>query len=144
MRAPIFVVALLLAFGPVALRAEIQTVPDPDQWIAQALKDITEGRTDDFARNYARMIDKPDAAESLSGALRVLQQVRPAFLEKAWETKAGTAMREVIYVALYGQTDYIYFRFVTKRNRNGWLISHFEFKGEPGHLFPPGFARPQP
>jgi len=144
MRAPVLIVALLLALGPVAGRAEVQTVADPDQWITQALKDITEGRTDDFARNYTRMIDKADAFESLAGALRVLQKGRPAFIEKAWETKAGAALREVIYVALYGQTDYIYFRFVIKKNRTGWLVSHFEFKGEPGHLVPRGFVSPQP
>jgi hypothetical protein len=144
MRAPVLIVALLLAFGPVAGRAEVQAVADSDQWIAQALKDITEGRTDDFARNYARMIDKADAFEGLAAALRVLQRSRPAFVEKAWETKAGTALREVIYVALYGQADYIYFRFVIKRHRNGWLVSHFEFKPEPGQLFPRGFISPQP
>lgn len=40
----------LAAMAP--LRAEVGIVADPDKWIEQAVADISQGRTDEFARNY--------------------------------------------------------------------------------------------
>jgi len=61
-------------------------------------------------------------------------------MEKVVDVKFGTALREVIYVALYHRTDYIYFRFTIKKNVGGWLISNFAFKSEASDLFPKDFA----
>jgi hypothetical protein len=65
----------------------------------------------------------------------------PAFIEKVWDARYGTALRDVIYVAQYDR-DYTYFKFTIKKNRGGWLISNFEFKNEPAKLFPPGYVTP--
>ncbi len=137
-------VVALLTLVPVTTRAEIVIVADPDKWIEAALQDIAEGKTDDFARNFLKLIDKASIFDSFSGNLRVLSRIGPpVFMEKVQDTKYGTAMREVIYLALYRQSDYMYFKFTIKKNRGGWLISNFEFKNEAADLFPKGFATPQ-
>ena len=133
-----------LALGPIATRAEITVLPDPDKWIETALQDISQGKTDDFARNYLKLIDKSGIFDSFSGNLRVLSRIGPpVFVEKVQDTKYGTALREVTYVALYRQTDYMYFKFTIKKNKGGWLISNFEFKSEAADLFPKDFVTPQ-
>jgi hypothetical protein len=52
-------VIVLLAF---TARADIVVVSDPDAWIEQAMRDITEGRTGDFARNFSEMVRRKDIA----------------------------------------------------------------------------------
>ena len=144
MRISALAFAVMLALAPVAARAEIVVVQDPDAWIEAALKDIAAGKTDDFARNFLKIIDKPNIFDSFSGNLKVLARIAPpVFMEKVQDVKYGTALREVIYLALYRQTDYMYFKFTMKKNNNGWLISNFEFKSEPADLFPKDFVTPQ-
>jgi hypothetical protein len=114
---------------------------NPDTWIEQALRNIAQGKTDDFARSYLALIDKPDSFDSFAGNLRVLSRLgAQVFMEKVVDVKFGTALREVIYVALYHRTDYVYFRFTIKKNVGGWLISNFAFKSEASDLFPKDFA----
>ncbi|MEZ5889053.1 MAG: hypothetical protein R3D52_01620 [Xanthobacteraceae bacterium] len=139
--------AIAFFIGVAALapaRADITVVPDPDKWIQQGLKDIAQGKTDDFARNYLALIDKPNSFDQFAANLRVLQQFgAPVFMEKVVDEKYGGALREVIYLALYRQSDYVYFKFVMKKNSGGWLISDFAFKSNASDLFPPGFATPK-
>lgn len=139
--------AIAFFIGVAALapaRADITVVPDPDKWIQQGLKDIAQGKTDDFARNYLALIDKPNSFDQFAANLRVLQQFgAPVFMEKVVDEKYGGALREVIYLALYRRSDYVYFKFVMKKNSGGWLISDFAFKSNASDLFPPGFATPK-
>jgi hypothetical protein len=138
------VFAAVLALTGAAARADVVTVQDPDKWIEAAMKDIADGKTDDFARNFLKLIDKPNIFDSFSANLKILNQIAPpVFFEKVQDTKYGTALREVIYLALYRQTDYMYFKFTMKNNKAGWLISNFEFKSEPAELFPKGFVAPR-
>jgi hypothetical protein len=37
----------------------------------------------------------------------------------------------------------MYFKFIVKKNRNGFAITNFVFKNEAGDLFPAGFAVPR-
>ncbi len=118
--------------------------PDPDKWIQQGLKDIAQGKTDDFARNYLALIDKPNSFDPFAANLRVLQQFgAPVFMEKVVDVKYGGALREVIYLALYRRTDYVYFKFVIKKNSGGWLISDFAFKSERLGSLSPRFRHVQ-
>ncbi|HEY0569383.1 MAG TPA: hypothetical protein VGD13_14835 [Xanthobacteraceae bacterium] len=138
LRAVLFTALLALA-SPMA-RADIVLVADPEEWIQSGLQDITQGRTDDFSRNFLTLIGNLDALEAFSKEMRVLSTIAPpAFLEKVHEQKYGTVMREWIYLALYNKTDYVYFKFVAKKNREGWLMSKFEFKIEPAEAFPKDF-----
>ena len=137
------VIAVIIASLTPA-RADITVVPDPDKWIQQGLKDIAQGKTDDFARNYLALIDKPNSFDPFAANLRVLQQFgAPVFMEKVVDVKYGGALREVIYLALYRRTDYVYFKFVIKKNSGGWLISDFAFKSNASDLFPRGFRHVQ-
>jgi hypothetical protein len=129
----------LIALCPAGF-ADIVVLPDPDKWIESALEDLTHGKTDDFARNYLKLIGKPEAFDSLAGNVRILSTLGPpVFTEKMSDEKFGSAVREVVYVTLYRQTDYMYFRFVIKKNNGGWAITNFSFKSEPGEVFPAGF-----
>ena len=137
----LFSVLIFFAAALAPARADITVVPDPDKWIAQGLKDIAQGKTDDFARNYLALIDKSNSFDPFAANLRVLQQFgAPVFMEKVVDVKYGGALREVIYLALYRRTDYVYFKFVIKKNSGGWLISDFAFKSNASDLFPPDFA----
>ncbi|MGA7425167.1 MAG: hypothetical protein WBX07_00955 [Rhodoplanes sp.] len=137
----LFSVLIFFAAALTPARADITVVPDPDKWIQQGLKDIAQGKTDDFARNYLALIDKPNSFDPFAANLRVLQQFgAPVFMEKVVDVKYGGALREVIYLALYRRTDYVYFKFVIKKNSGGWLISDFAFKSNASDLFPEGFA----
>ena len=139
LRAALF--AWLLALASPAAHADVVLVSDPDEWIQSALQDITQGRTDDFSRNFLTVIDNLAALESFSGEMRKLSQMgSPAYVEKVYEQKLGSVLRESIYLALYNKTEYVYFKFVAKKNRDGWLMSKFEFKIEPGELFPKDFV----
>lgn len=135
-------ICMLLALYCGQVRADVVVVADPDKWIEQALGDITQGKTDEFARNFLTLIDKTGNFDAFAGNMRMLAKLgTPAFVEKVSEVKFGdNVMREVIYLALYGRTNYTYFKFTVKKNRGGFLISNFEFKVEPADLFPPNFA----
>jgi hypothetical protein len=134
-----FVTIWLTAFGMPG-RAEIIVLQDPDKWIEAGLQDIISGKTDEFAHNYLKLVDKPELFDAFAGNLRTLASMgAPAFMDKVSDVTFGTSLRELIYVALYKQFDYTYFRFTIKKNRGGWTISNFTFKGEPGEVFPPGF-----
>lgn len=136
--------AFVAALSAAPSRADIVVVADPDKWIEQALKDLTQGRTDEFARNFLALIDKPGNFDSFAGNLRPLGRLgSPLFLEKISDVSVGTVMREVNYLALFGRTNYTYFKFTMKKNRGGWLISNFEFKVEPADLYPKDFATPK-
>ena len=144
-RAALFAACLAaLTFGQPPARADVVILADPDKWIEQALKDISDGKTDQFARNFLVLIDNEKKFDSFAGNLKVLSRIAPPlFVEKVQDVRFGTVLREVNFVALYGQNDYIYFKFTMKKNRGGWLISNFEFKSEPADLFPKDFASPQ-
>jgi hypothetical protein len=134
-------IAFFIAAALAPARADITVVPDPDKWIEQGLKDIAQGKTDEFAHKYLALIDKPNSFDPFAANLRVLQQFgAPVFMEKIVDEKYGGALREVIYLALYRRTDYVYFKFVIKRNSGGWLISDFAFKSGASDLFPQGFT----
>lgn len=133
----------IVAATVIPVRAEVKVVSDPDQWINQALQKISDGKTDEFARDFLKLIDQPNSFDSFAGNLRILSQLgAPVFMDKVVDVKYGDAMREVVYVALYRRTDYIYFKFTIKKNTGGWLISNFSFKNEASNLFPPDFAPP--
>jgi hypothetical protein len=128
--------------APAASRAEIVEVPDPDKWIEGAMNNLTSGRTEDFARDFLRLIDKSNDFESFHRDVAVLGQIgKPVFVEKVSDEKFGTSLRQVIFVALFRQVDYIYFRFVVKRNRTGYAITNFQYKDEAANLFPPNFLQ---
>jgi len=136
-------VIAVIAATIVPVRADVTLVSDPDQWIDQALQKIAEGKTDEFARDFLKMIDQPNSFDSFAGNLRILVQLgTPAFTDKVVDVKYGNALREVVYVALYRKTNYMYFKFTIKKNVGGWLISNFAFKNEASDLFPPNFAPP--
>jgi hypothetical protein len=138
------VFAAVLALTCAAARADVVVLDDPDKWIETAIKDISAGKTDDFAHNFLKIIGKENIFDSFAEKLQVLGRIGPPiFMEKVQDVKYGTALREVVYLALYRQTDYMYFKFTIKKNNNGWLISNFEFKSEPADLFPKGFLSPQ-
>jgi hypothetical protein len=138
-------VAFVLVIAAIApVRAEVRIVADPDKWIEQALADISQGKTDDFARNYLALIDKPDSFDSFAGNLRVLSRLgAPVFMENVVDVKFGTALREVVYLALYHRTDYVYFRFTIKKNSGGWLISDFRLQERGLGLVSEGFRHAQ-
>jgi hypothetical protein len=141
-RAALFGTFMLLV--PPPARADVMLLTEPDRWIEAELKGLSEGKTDEFARQFVKLIDKEASFETLSANLRPLTRLgQPAFLEKVSDTKYGSALREVVYLALYQRTNYIYFKFVLKKNVNGWLVTHFEFKDEVVGLFPKGFVGPQ-
>ena len=144
MRLIVLVLVLMLTVPAAPARADIVVLANPDPWIEQALKDISQGKTDEFARNYVKLIDKADMLDYLADNLRVLSRMgAPEFMEKVSDQKHGTALREVVYLALYSRANYIYFKFVMKKNRSGWLITNFAFKDEASQLFPKGFVGPQ-
>jgi hypothetical protein len=141
-RAALF--AAFLWFAPAPAGADVVLVPDPDKWIETQLKNLTEGQTDEFANQFVKLIDKESSLESLAASIRPIAQMgKPAFLEKVSDLKYGSALREVVYLALFRRTDYLYFKFIMKKNTNGWLITNFEFKNETSALFPKGFIGPQ-
>lgn len=143
MFARFFAAITILVAVIVPARADVTIISDPDQWISQALANISQGRTDDFARDFLKMIDQPNSFDAFAGNLRILSQLgEPAFMDKVVDVKYGDALREVIYLALYRRTDYMYFKFTIKKNVGGWLISNFAFKNEASELFPPNFAPP--
>lgn len=143
MFARFFAAITILVAVIVPARADVTIISDPDQWISQALANISQGRTDDFARDFLKMIDQPNSFDAFAGNLRILSQLgEPAFMDKVVDVKYGDALREVIYLALYRRTDYMYFKFTIKKNVGGWLISNFAFKNEASELFPSNFAPP--
>ncbi len=145
---PVRLTGLLLAafllFAPTASRAEIVVVPDPDKWIEEAMTNLTTGRTEDFARDFLRLIDKPNDFESFHREVAILGQIgKPVFVDKVSDEKYGSSLRQVIFVALYRQVDYVYFRFMVKKNRDGYAITNFQYKDEAPNLFPAGFIVPR-
>jgi hypothetical protein len=136
---------LLLAAALVAApaaRADIVVLKDPDAWMRQAIDNIKAEKFDDVTRDFFRLIDKP-FDEPFAAALRELGRGgKPVFIEKAADSKFGDVLRQVTWVALYRQTNYVYFSFVIKKNRDGYAITSFKFKSEASQLFPDGYYTP--
>jgi hypothetical protein len=136
--------AVFFLLAPAGSRADIVVLSDPDKWMTDAIANIAAGRTQEFARDFLKLIDKSDSFESFHGNLAVLGRIgKPAFIEKVSDERYGDVLRQVTYVGLYREVDYMYFKFIVKKNRNGFAITNFVFKNEAGDLFPAGFAVPR-
>jgi hypothetical protein len=140
-----FAFALFLLLAPLPSRADIVAVPDPDKWISEALDHLAAGRTETFSREFLKLIGKPDDFDSFHRDVSVLARIgKPVFMQKVSDEKyGGDTLRQVIFVALYRDVDYIYFRFVVKKNRDGFAITNFQFKDEAADLFPANFRVPR-
>ena len=137
------VLLLAVAFmAAPAARADIVVLKDPDAWMRQAIDNIKNEKFDDVTRDCFRLIDKP-VDEPFAASLRELGRGgKPVFIEKASDSKFGDVLRQVTWVALYRQTNYVYFSFVIKKNRDGYAITSFKFKSEASQLFPDGYYTP--
>lgn len=125
-----------------AARGDIVVLKDPDAWMQQAIDNIRNQKFDEVTRDFFRLIDKP-VNEPFAASLRSLGQVgKPVFIEKASDAKFGDVLRQVTWVGLYGETNYVYFSFVIKKNRGGYAITNFRFKTEAANLFPEGYYTP--
>src|SRR5437868_5842357 len=138
------VAALVLAV-PHSTIAEVTLVRDPDVWIRFELNQLVRGKTDEFARKIANITDTSDSYDKLAEGLRSIREKKPlTYIEKIVDTKYETALRQIVYIALFGKTDYAYFMFTSKRSKSGWLISDFKMRGELGELFPKDFYVQRP
>jgi hypothetical protein len=134
-------VAALLPANPA--HADIVVLKDPDAWMQQAMDNIGNQKFDEVTRDFFRLIDKP-VSEPFAASLRSLGSGgKPVFIEKVSDAKFGDVLRQVTWVALYPQTDYVYFSFIIKKNRGGYAITNFKFKTEAANLFPEGYYAPQ-
>ncbi len=134
--------SLAVLMMPFTARADIVVLKDPDAWMRQAIETIKEQRFDEFSRDFFRVIDKP-YSEPFAASLRALGGAgNPVFIEKAADSRFGDVLRQVTWLGLYGQTNYVYFSFVFKKNRDGYAVTNFKFKTEPAHLFPEDYYTP--
>ncbi len=133
---------LAVLMMPITARADIVVLKDPDEWMRNAIETIKAQKFDEFSRDFFRIIDKP-YGEPFAASLRALGPAgNPVFIEKAADTRFGDVLRQVTWVALYGETNYVYFSFVFKKNRDGYAVTNFKFKTEPAQLFPEGYYTP--
>jgi hypothetical protein len=124
-------------------RADIVVLKDPDAWMQQTIDNIGDQKFDEVTRDFFRMIGKP-VDQPFAASLRELGPAgKPAFIEKASDSKFGGVLRQVTWLALYRETNYVYFSFIFKKNRGGYAITDFRFKSEASGLFPQGYYTPQ-
>lgn len=140
------VAAAWLALAPVATCAQapapqIAILPDAERWVEAAIRELVNGKLEEFSRTYAQMIGQPQSTEVLMRRLGVIKTLgQPVFYEKVLDQRYGTSLRQLVYLALYRQTDYAYFKFTIKKNRGGWVVSSFDFRIEGGEIFPKDFV----
>jgi hypothetical protein len=130
------VAAVWLALAPAVTYAQapapqITILPDAEKWVEAAVQELINGKVEEFSRTYAQMIGQPQTTEVLLRRLGVIKTLgQPVFYEKVLDQRYGTSLRQVVYLALYRQTDYAYFKFTIKKNRGGWVVSRFDFRME--------------
>lgn len=122
------------AFADTALRMQ-----DPEKFCNEIFGTPPQINAPDAGKKIATTIGKPEFADTLEKALRIMDGKKVDIFRKVKDEDFGGALRQMIYYAYLQDLGFIYFRFNFKLTSTGWILAHFSFKSETQELFPKEF-----
>jgi hypothetical protein len=133
------VVFTLLALTQFAAAAPVR-IQDPAKFCGDLFADASQFKSDTLARTIANAVGKPESAEVLEKALKLLDDKRFDYTRKVLDKDFEGALRQIVYYAYVVDLGFVYFRFNFKMTGTGWILAHFNFKSETNDLFPKDFV----
>jgi hypothetical protein len=115
-------------------------IDDPDRFSNEAFTLVSQNKFHDAAHKLAETVGQPDTAKRLEHGLKHFAGRKFDFGRKVYDKDYGGALRQIIYVAYFEKTGFIYFRFTYKMTSRGWYLTNFLFKDGGQELFPKGFV----
>jgi hypothetical protein len=140
----LFQTAVVIFFawmGP-ALADPIARVQDPAKFCDDLFANISPFKSAEIAKKVAAGIGKPEAAEALTNAMKLLDEKKIDFSKKVIDRDINNALRQIVYYAYVENIGFLYFRINFKMTSTGWILASFNFKMETNELFPKDFIEP--
>jgi hypothetical protein len=140
----LFQTAVVIFFawmGP-ALADPIARVQDPAKFCDDLFANISPFKSAEIAKKVAAGIGKPEAAETLTNAMKLLDEKKIDFSKKVIDRDINNALRQIVYYAYVENIGFLYFRINFKMTSTGWILASFNFKMETNELFPKDFIEP--
>lgn len=134
------VATLLLAFAGSAFADSLARVQDPAKFSDDLFANISPFKSSEIAKKVATAIGKPEAAETLENAMKVLDDKKIDFSKKVIDKNISDALRQIVYYAYVENIGFLYFRLNFKMTGTGWVLANFNFKTETNELFPKDFV----
>ena len=140
----IFQAAVIIFFVSTGstLADPIARVQDPGKFCDDLFANISPFRSGGIAKKVAAAIGKPEAAESLENAMKILDDKKIDFSKKVIDKEISNALRQIVYYAYVENIGFLYFRINFKMTSTGWILANFNFKSETNELFPKDFVEP--
>jgi hypothetical protein len=133
------VVIFFALMGP-AFADPIARVQDPGKFCDDLFANISPFKSAAIAKKVAAAIGKPEAAESLENAMKILDEKKVDFSKKVIDRDISNALRQIVYYAYVENIGFLYFRINFKMTSTGWILANFNFKSETNELFPKDFV----
>ena len=123
------------AFADPAMR-----IQDPGKFCDDLFANISPFRSGDLAKKVAAAIGKPEATETMTNALKLLDDKKIDYSKKVIDRDINNALRQIVYYAYVENIGFVYFRVNFKMTSTGWILANFNFKSETNELFPKDFV----
>ena len=120
----------------------IARVQDPGKFCEDLFANISPFKSGEIARKVAAEIGKPEVAQTLENAMKLLDDKKIDFSKKVIDKEFSNALRQIVYYAYVENIGFLYFRSNFKMTSTGWILANFNFKSETTELFPKDFVEP--
>jgi hypothetical protein len=136
------VLIVLIASAGSAFADPAMRIQDPGKFCDDLFANISPFRSGDLAKKVAAAIGKPEATETMTNALKLLDDKKIDFSKKVIDRDINNALRQIVYYAYVENIGFVYFRVNFKMSSTGWILANFNFKSETNELFPKDFVEP--
>jgi hypothetical protein len=133
---------VLIAFAGSAFADSAMRIQDPGKFCDDLFADISPFKSSQIAKKIAVAIGKPEATETMTNGLKLLDDKKIDFSKKVIDRDINNALRQIVYYAYVENIGFVYFRINFKMTSTGWILANFNFKSETNELFPKDFVEP--
>jgi hypothetical protein len=133
---------VLIAFAGSAFADSAMRIQDPGKFCDDLFADISPFKSGQIAKKIAVAIGKPEATETMTNGLKLLDDKKIDFSKKVIDRDINNALRQIVYYAYVENIGFVYFRINFKMTSTGWILANFNFKSETNELFPKDFVEP--
>ena len=132
-------ILVLLALTGFAAAAPVR-IQDPARFCDDFFGTTTQLKSEDIAKRISTTVGKPESAEILEKALKILDDRKIDYAKKVLDKDFDGALRQIVYYTYVEELGFLYFRFNFKMTSTGWILANFNFKSETNDLFPKDFV----
>lgn len=132
-------ILVLLALTGFAVAAPVR-IQDPARFCEDFFGTTAQFKSDEIAKRISTTVGKPESAEVLEKALKILDDRKIDYTKKVFDKDFDGGLRQIVYYTYVEELGFLYFRFNFKMTSTGWILAHFTFKSETNELFPKDFV----